>query len=83
MKTISVGTPTERNARMALRRVRRRAMHPSLREGLNRVFAALHEWRRRSHDRAELARFDERMLSDIGITRADVWHEINEPFWRK
>ena len=83
MKAISVGTPTERNARMALRRVRRRAMHPSLREGLNRVFAALHEWRRRSRDRAELARFDERMLSDIGITRADVWREINKPFWRK
>ena len=83
MKAISVGTPTERNARMALRRVRRRAMHPSLREGLSRVFASLRECRRRSRDRAELARFDERMLSDIGITRADVWREINKPFWRK
>jgi uncharacterized protein YjiS (DUF1127 family) len=50
---------------------------------LSRVFAALHEWRRRSRDRAELARFDERMLRDIGITRVEIWREINQPFWSK
>ena len=82
MKAISLGTPTERGTRIVPQRVRRRAM-PSLREAPSRIFAALQEWRRRCRDRAELARFDERMLSDIGITRADVWREINKPFWRK
>ena len=83
MKAISLGTATERGTRIAPPRVRRRAMRPLLREGLSRIFAVLREWRRRCRDRAELARFDERMLSDIGITRADVWREINKPFWRK
>jgi uncharacterized protein YjiS (DUF1127 family) len=54
----------------------------SLRQALSRTLAMLREWRRRSRDRAELARFDERMLRDIGVTRADVWREINKPFWR-
>ena len=58
-------------------------MRPLFRQALSRIFAALQQWRRRSRDRAELARFDERMLSDIGITRAEVWREINKPFWRK
>jgi uncharacterized protein YjiS (DUF1127 family) len=40
------------------------------------------EWRRRSRDRAQLAMLDDRMLRDIGITRADVWRECNKPFWR-
>jgi len=53
-----------------------------LREALRRTLATLREWRRRSRDRAELARFDERMLRDIGVARADVWREINKPFWR-
>ena len=82
MKAISLGTPTERGTRIVPQRVRRRAM-PALREAVSRIFAALQEWRRRRCDRAELARFDERMLSDIGITRADLWREINKPFWRK
>ncbi len=82
MKTISLGTAAGHRSRIAPQKVRRRAM-PLLRQALNRIFAALQEWRRRGRDRAELARFDERMLSDIGITRADLWREINKPFWRK
>ena len=83
MKAISLGTATERGPRIARERVRRPAMRSLFRPALSRIFAALQEWRRRCRDRAELARFDERMLSDIGITRADVWREINKPFWRK
>ena len=40
-------------------------------------------WRQRARDRALLARFDSRMLRDIGITPADVMREINRPFWRE
>ena len=83
MKAISLHTTTGPGTRIALARVRRRAMRPLFRQALRRVFTALREWRHRSRERAELARFDERMLSDIGITRAEVWREINKPFWRK
>jgi uncharacterized protein YjiS (DUF1127 family) len=50
---------------------------------LSAVLAALREWRRRQHGRLELARFDERMLRDIGLTRIDAEYEINKPFWRE
>jgi uncharacterized protein YjiS (DUF1127 family) len=50
---------------------------------VSRVFATLREWRRRAHDRAELARLDDRMLRDIGITRADAEFRSNKPFWRE
>ena len=82
MRTISLGPVTERRSRIAPQKVRRRALRLSLRQALSRTLATLREWRRRSRDRAELARFDERMLRDIGVARADVWREINKPFWR-
>ena len=50
---------------------------------LREVRATLREWRRRKNGRLELARFDERMLRDIGLTRADVDYEINKRFWRE
>jgi len=50
---------------------------------MGRVFATFREWRRRARDRAELARLDDRMLRDIGITRADSEFLSNKPFWRE
>ena len=50
---------------------------------LRRLRAALREWRRRRNGRLELARLDERMLRDIGLTRCDAEFEINKPFWRE
>jgi uncharacterized protein YjiS (DUF1127 family) len=79
MKAVSLATPTGRSGHIVLPRTRRRA----LRAGMNRIYATLREWRRRSRDRAELARFDERMLRDIGVTPGDVLQEINKPFWRR
>ncbi|HLN09456.1 MAG TPA: DUF1127 domain-containing protein [Xanthobacteraceae bacterium] len=29
-----------------------------------------------------LARFDDRMLADVGLTRSDVRYALSEPFWR-
>jgi len=49
----------------------------------NRVLATLREWRRRVHDRSQLAELDERMLKDIGITRSDAEFLMNKPFWRE
>ena len=50
---------------------------------LSGVRAALREWRRRKNGRLELARLDERMLRDIGLTRVDAEYEINKPFRRE
>jgi uncharacterized protein YjiS (DUF1127 family) len=50
---------------------------------LSAVRVALREWRRRRNGRLELARFNERMLRDIGLTRLDAEYEINKPFWRE
>ena len=50
---------------------------------LSGVRDALREWRQRKNGRLELARLDERMLRDIGLTRFDAEYEINKPFWRE
>ena len=46
------------------------------------VFEVLAVWRDRRRQRSTLARLDDRMLRDIGITYADVEGEITKPFWR-
>lgn len=48
-----------------------------------RMMVTVREWRRRSRGRAELASLDDRMLADIGITRAEAWYQAGKPFWRK
>ncbi len=84
MKLVPLGAATGRIARIATpQKIRRRAGRRWLRAALSRIFATLHEWRRRSRDRTELARLDERMLRDIGVSPGEVWHEINKPFWRE
>ena len=40
------------------------------------------EWRERAQQRHALARLDDRMLRDIGLSRADVYCEYRKPFWR-
>jgi uncharacterized protein YjiS (DUF1127 family) len=45
--------------------------------------ATLRQWRRRVHDRRELAGLSEMMLQDIGITRADADFLANRPFWKE
>jgi uncharacterized protein YjiS (DUF1127 family) len=60
-----------------------RASPHRLSDFLSDVRAALREWRWRKNSRLELTRLDERMLRDIGLTRALADHEINKPFWRE
>ena len=45
--------------------------------------ATLRDWRRRTRMRGELAQLDDRMLKDIGLTRADAEFLSNKPFWRE
>jgi uncharacterized protein YjiS (DUF1127 family) len=51
-------------------------------DGLARLLARLGTWRRRSQEREELARLDERSLRDIGVSPAQARLEANKPFWR-
>ena len=83
MKAISFGPATGRVSRATPQGVGRRVAGPSLRQVLSLVRKILKQWGRRRRERAELARLDDRMLRDIGITRGDVWQEISKPFWRQ
>lgn len=47
-----------------------------------RMLARLDLWRRRARERRDLLRMSELQRHDIGITRVDVWREVNKPFWR-
>jgi uncharacterized protein YjiS (DUF1127 family) len=83
MKAVPFGTATGRRRPIVSQRVRRRALRDRLRDAVIRIHTRLSEWRRLSRSRADLARLDDRMLRDIGVTRVDVWREINKPFWRQ
>ena len=61
----------------------RRAAVLWLSHAWDHVVATLREWRRRSRERGELAELDDRMLKDIGLTRADAEFLSNKPFWRE
>jgi uncharacterized protein YjiS (DUF1127 family) len=39
-------------------------------------------WSDRMRQRRHLAELDDRLLRDIGVSRADVEGEISRPFWR-
>lgn len=40
-------------------------------------------WRRRNRERAQLARFTELELHDVGLSRAIQEIEAHKPFWRE
>jgi uncharacterized protein YjiS (DUF1127 family) len=48
-----------------------------------RLAARLLEWQERSRQRSMLARLDEHLLRDLGLTRADAEEEYGKPFWRR
>jgi uncharacterized protein YjiS (DUF1127 family) len=39
-------------------------------------------WLERRRQRLALARLDDRMLKDIGLSRAEVEVELSKPFWQ-
>ncbi|MDR3421234.1 MAG: DUF1127 domain-containing protein [Xanthobacteraceae bacterium] len=45
------------------------------------VRALFIEWRQRARSRSELMMFNERELSDMGLTPMDAFNETSKPFW--
>lgn len=60
----------------------RRSARDRLMHGINDSMRMLRGWRERMRQRRALARLDERLLRDVGITRVDAMAEANKPFWR-
>jgi uncharacterized protein YjiS (DUF1127 family) len=62
------------------------SLHFSSKAPLAGTFTAfaqiLQTWRRRAHQRKELAQLDSRTLRDLGLSEGIVRFEANKPFWR-
>ena len=43
----------------------------------------LYVWHERAQDRRLLLELDDHMLRDIGLTSADVDHEVSKKFWQQ
>jgi uncharacterized protein YjiS (DUF1127 family) len=62
---------------------RHRTAFDDLNDAAQSFFSTLRLWRRRLRERDQLSRLDDRMLKDIGITRAEALHLADKPFWRE
>lgn len=49
---------------------------------LKRLYAILNNWQERAEQRCRLADIEDRLLDDVGMTRADADREAAKPFWR-
>ena len=58
------------------------AVHPVGPHPLARAVDLLLTWSERARQRRELLQFDDHLLQDIGLTRAEAIVETEKPFWR-
>jgi len=52
------------------------------RRALMHLVRIVETWSQRARERRALMDLDDRMMKDIGISRADVFVESSKPFWR-
>jgi uncharacterized protein YjiS (DUF1127 family) len=55
---------------------------PSLVRRILAILEAVETWLSRRRQRLDLGQLDDRLLADIGLTRADVARETAKPFWQ-
>ena len=63
--------------------LRRRDALDALSDATQWVLTTLRNWWRRSRERDQLARLDDRMLQDIGLTNGEREFLANKWFWRE
>ena len=56
---------------------------PSFLRFVGKAFEMIAIWQERDRQRAHLGALDARLIKDMGLTEADVWHECRKPFWRE
>lgn len=69
---------------IALMTQHRRSRHryaPSSRFAV-RLLDLFQAWHSRAQERRALLKLDDRMLKDVGLSRADVANESGKPFWQ-
>lgn len=62
---------------------RHRTLLARLAQGAGALIDLVLQWQERVRQRHQLAKLDDRLLRDIGISRVDAMHEIEKPFWRR
>jgi len=74
---------SERRPASAVAVTRHRTALEDLSDAAQSFIAMLRTWRRRLRERDQLGRLDDRMLKDIGLTRAEALHLSDKPFWKE
>lgn len=54
----------------------------TFRQGLQAAIDLIFVWQERHRQRSELARMDQRMLRDLGLSAQDISVEADKPFWQ-
>jgi uncharacterized protein YjiS (DUF1127 family) len=72
-----------RSAACSQAAARHRTALDDLSDAAQSFIETLRVWRRRMRERDQLARLDDRMLKDIGLSRAEAIHLGSKPFWRE
>ncbi len=58
-----------------------KAINGRILAGISAVFAVLCAWQERALIRHRMRTLDDRILDDIGLSRAEVEREAEKPFW--
>jgi uncharacterized protein YjiS (DUF1127 family) len=70
------------NRPVAWNRSRLRRLRRTLLSSPSFVLRTVRLWSEQARTRKELAELPDRILQDVGLTRADVVTETDKPFWR-
>ncbi len=79
---MSGATTLHRSAFTAHHGMASTSAHPSFGERLLAVWKMLETWQVRARQRRRLLELDDRLLRDIGISRADAQRLADRPFWK-